>query len=197
MSGAAKALSSVIQLLERFYESPSLAHTRALDLIDNELPELRAALAEAERQDMPAPYMRAASTLCHWCQGGPAGYVCPGCIDRRLPMPDAAPPAASSTESTTMPTTTLIDRPAYRIELGTERTRHGTVVKLITILPRDERREVQFILDDEALDRLFLGLAEAVFKRGQAHDLTLGDYIARKSEPGLALGTDENGCDRN
>lgn len=44
MSGAAKALQGAIALLTKFYESPSLAHTDALVLIDAELPVLRAAL---------------------------------------------------------------------------------------------------------------------------------------------------------
>lgn len=47
MSGAAKALRGAIELLLKFYESPNLAHTRALVLIDNELPMLRAGLDDA------------------------------------------------------------------------------------------------------------------------------------------------------
>lgn len=48
MSKAAQALQGAIDLLTRFYESPSLAHTRALDMIDAELPVLRAALDDVE-----------------------------------------------------------------------------------------------------------------------------------------------------
>lgn len=48
MSGAAQALGGVIQLLTKFYESPSLAHTNALVLIEKELPVLRAALDDVE-----------------------------------------------------------------------------------------------------------------------------------------------------
>jgi hypothetical protein len=39
------ALEGAIGLLTRFYESPSLAHSNALVLIDRELPILREALA--------------------------------------------------------------------------------------------------------------------------------------------------------
>lgn len=48
MSGAAQALEGAIQLLTKFYESPSLAHTNALVLIEKELPVLRAALDDVE-----------------------------------------------------------------------------------------------------------------------------------------------------
>ena len=48
MSRAAQALQGVIDLLTKFYESPSLAGTRALDMIDAELPVLRAGLDDAE-----------------------------------------------------------------------------------------------------------------------------------------------------
>ena len=48
MSEAAKALQGAIDLLTKFYESPSLASTRALDMIDAELPVLRAGLDDAE-----------------------------------------------------------------------------------------------------------------------------------------------------
>ncbi len=48
MSGAAEALQGAIDLLTRFYESPSLAHSNALVLIDQELPKLRKALEEVE-----------------------------------------------------------------------------------------------------------------------------------------------------
>ena len=48
MSGAAQALQGVIDLLTKFYESPSLTNTRALDMIDAELPVLRAALDDVE-----------------------------------------------------------------------------------------------------------------------------------------------------
>ena len=48
MSGAAQALRGVIDLLTRFYESPSLAHTNALALIDKELPGLHEALDDVE-----------------------------------------------------------------------------------------------------------------------------------------------------
>lgn len=48
MSDPAQALQGAIALLERFYESPSLAHTNALVLIDAELPALRAALDNVE-----------------------------------------------------------------------------------------------------------------------------------------------------
>ena len=48
MSEAAKALQGAIDLLTKFYESPSLAGTRALDMIDAELPVLRAGLDDAE-----------------------------------------------------------------------------------------------------------------------------------------------------
>ena len=92
-----------------------------------------------------------------------------------------------------MPTTTLIDRPAYRLELGTERTRHGTVVKLITTLPRDERREVQFILDDEALARLLAGLYQATETGARMRPLVLAPRGLSLAHTGL----DENDCDRN
>ncbi len=49
MSGAAKALQGAIDLLGKLYESPNLAHDKALPLIDQQLPELRAALDEVER----------------------------------------------------------------------------------------------------------------------------------------------------
>ena len=48
MSKAAQALRGVIDLLTKFYESPSLAHTNALILIDKELPGLREALDDVE-----------------------------------------------------------------------------------------------------------------------------------------------------
>lgn len=48
MSEAAKALQGAIDLLTRIYESPSLAHTRVIPLIDAELPVLRAALDDIE-----------------------------------------------------------------------------------------------------------------------------------------------------
>ena len=48
MSEAAKALQGVIDLLTKFYETPSLAHTNALVLIDQGLPVLRAALDDVE-----------------------------------------------------------------------------------------------------------------------------------------------------
>ncbi len=48
MSEAAQALQGVIDLLTKFYESPGLAHTNALVLIDKELPVLRAALDDIE-----------------------------------------------------------------------------------------------------------------------------------------------------
>jgi hypothetical protein len=48
MSEAAQALQGAIDLLRKFYESPSLAHTNALLLIDKELPVLRAALDDVE-----------------------------------------------------------------------------------------------------------------------------------------------------
>lgn len=48
MSEAAKALQGAIDLLTKFYESPSLAHTNALVLIGKELPALRAALDDIE-----------------------------------------------------------------------------------------------------------------------------------------------------
>lgn len=43
-----KALQGAIDLLTKFYESPTLAHTNALVLIDQELPVLRAALDDVE-----------------------------------------------------------------------------------------------------------------------------------------------------
>lgn len=48
MSKAAQALQGAIDLLTKFYESSSLASTRALDMIDAELPVLRAALDDVE-----------------------------------------------------------------------------------------------------------------------------------------------------
>jgi hypothetical protein len=48
VSGAAQALQGAINLLTSFYESPSLAHSRALVLIDKELPVLREALDDVE-----------------------------------------------------------------------------------------------------------------------------------------------------
>lgn len=48
MSEAAKALQGAIDLLTKFYESPSLTNTRALDMINAELPVLRAGLDDAE-----------------------------------------------------------------------------------------------------------------------------------------------------
>lgn len=48
MSGAAEALQGAIDLLSRFYESPTLAHSNALVLIDQELPRLRKALENVE-----------------------------------------------------------------------------------------------------------------------------------------------------
>ena len=48
MSEAAKALQGAIDLLTKLYESPSLTNTRALDMIDAELPALRAGLDDAE-----------------------------------------------------------------------------------------------------------------------------------------------------
>jgi hypothetical protein len=48
VSEAAKALQGAIDLLTRFYESPSLAHTNALVLIDKELPLLHAAFDSIE-----------------------------------------------------------------------------------------------------------------------------------------------------
>ena len=48
VSEAAKALQGAIDLLTKFYESPGLAHTAALVLIDDELPALRAALDDVE-----------------------------------------------------------------------------------------------------------------------------------------------------
>jgi hypothetical protein len=48
VSGAAQALRGAIDLLTKFYESPSLAHSRALVLIDKELPVLREALDDVE-----------------------------------------------------------------------------------------------------------------------------------------------------
>ena len=48
MKGAAQALQGAIDLLTKFYESPSLAHTNALVLIDQELPVLREALDDVE-----------------------------------------------------------------------------------------------------------------------------------------------------
>ena len=47
VSESAKALQGAIDLLTKFYESPSLAHTNALVLIDAELPVLRAASRSA------------------------------------------------------------------------------------------------------------------------------------------------------
>ncbi len=44
MSGAAQALQGAVDLLTKFYESPSLAHSKALVLIDAELPKLRKAI---------------------------------------------------------------------------------------------------------------------------------------------------------
>lgn len=48
MSKAAEALQGAIDLLTAFYESPGLAHTKALVLIDKELPVLREALDDVE-----------------------------------------------------------------------------------------------------------------------------------------------------
>ena len=48
MSTAAQALQGVIDLLTKFYESPSLTGTRALAMIDAELPVLRAALEDVD-----------------------------------------------------------------------------------------------------------------------------------------------------
>jgi hypothetical protein len=48
VSAAAQALQGAIDLLTKFYESPSLAHTNALILIDKELPVLREALENIE-----------------------------------------------------------------------------------------------------------------------------------------------------
>lgn len=48
VSKAAEALQSCRQLLTQFYESPSLTHTRALVLIDAELPKLDAAIDDVE-----------------------------------------------------------------------------------------------------------------------------------------------------
>lgn len=43
---AAEALQGAIELLSLLYESPSLTHGSALELIDKELPRLREALNE-------------------------------------------------------------------------------------------------------------------------------------------------------
>lgn len=48
MSTPAQAIQGAIDLLTRFYESPSLAHSNALVLIDQELPRLREALDDVE-----------------------------------------------------------------------------------------------------------------------------------------------------
>lgn len=48
-----QTIKSVIDLLQLFYESPSLANTRALVLIDNELPALRQALIQLESNQQP------------------------------------------------------------------------------------------------------------------------------------------------
>jgi hypothetical protein len=48
VSKAAEALQGAIDLLTAFYESPGLAHTNALVLIDKELPVLREALDDVE-----------------------------------------------------------------------------------------------------------------------------------------------------
>ncbi len=48
MSEALNALNGAIDLLSKLYESPSLAHDRALVLIDQQLPQLREALDDVE-----------------------------------------------------------------------------------------------------------------------------------------------------
>lgn len=48
MSGAAKALQGAIDLLTKFYETPSLATPAALPLIDELTPTLRVGLDQAE-----------------------------------------------------------------------------------------------------------------------------------------------------
>ena len=48
MSKAAEALQSCVELLTQFYESPGLAHSRALVLIDAELPKLNEAIDDVE-----------------------------------------------------------------------------------------------------------------------------------------------------
>ena len=48
MSETQKALQGAIDLLTKLYESPSLAHDRALVLIDQQLPQLREALDDVE-----------------------------------------------------------------------------------------------------------------------------------------------------
>jgi chromosome segregation ATPase len=49
MSEALNTLNGAIDLLSKLYESPSLAHDKALPLIDQQLPKLREALNEVER----------------------------------------------------------------------------------------------------------------------------------------------------
>jgi hypothetical protein len=79
LSKAKKALEGAIELLTRFYESPSLAHTRAIPMIDNELPALREALEElAEEEATVEPARPVGSILrenlkpkgdgSHWCR---------------------------------------------------------------------------------------------------------------------------------
>jgi hypothetical protein len=48
VSPAAQALQGAVDLLTKFYESPSLAHSNALVLIDAELPKLREAIDDIE-----------------------------------------------------------------------------------------------------------------------------------------------------
>ena len=66
MSGAEQALvalKSVELLLLRFYESPSLAHTRTLAVIDAELPGLRAAIQALEAESKRTALANAQAAL--------------------------------------------------------------------------------------------------------------------------------------
>jgi hypothetical protein len=63
VSSVVKTLQSLEGLLQAIYESPSLAHSRALPMIDAELPGLRRAIADAQSLSKQAEAARATARV--------------------------------------------------------------------------------------------------------------------------------------
>lgn len=72
MSRAVQALQGAIDLLQRMYESPSFTGTRGAQLIDDELPVLRAALEalSADKGTALATLRDYVERSTHWREGG-------------------------------------------------------------------------------------------------------------------------------
>lgn len=63
MSSIVDTLKSLEQLLQAIYKSPSLSHSRALPMIDAELPGLRQAIADAQSLGKQAEAARATARV--------------------------------------------------------------------------------------------------------------------------------------